>query len=142
MHVGFLVGLAGAGMAAGCFITGKAFHGVGRARLAVTGTALAILALTVIGIVDRMIPIGIAVTVAGFVAGPVLVSSETSIQEETPHRRHATVFALRDMAMKIAIVVAAGLAAEVGTELGFETALVVMLGVCLALSLPLLARYR
>jgi predicted MFS family arabinose efflux permease len=142
MHVGFLVGLAGAGMAAGCYVTGKALHGIRRARLVVTGTALAILSLIVIGVVDRLIPMGIAVTAAGFVAGPVLVSSETSIQEETPHRRQATVFAVRDMLMKIAIVAAAALAAAAGTRLGLETALVVILGSCLALSLPLLVRYR
>jgi MFS family permease len=142
MHVGFLVGLAGAGMAAGCYVTGKAFHGIGRARLAVTGTALAVLALIVIGVVDRLIPMGIAVAAAGFVAGPVLVSSETSIQEETPHRRQATVFAVRDVLMKLAIVLAAGLAAVAGTRLGLETALVVILGSCLALSVPLLVRYR
>jgi predicted MFS family arabinose efflux permease len=142
MHVGFLVGLAGAGMAAGCYVTGKAFHGISRARLAVTGTALAIASLAVIGLVDRLIPMGIAVAVAGFVAGPVFVSSETSIQEETPHRRQATVFAVRDMVMKIAIVVAAWLAAAAGARLGLDTALVVTLGVCLMVSLPLLARYR
>ncbi|MFH1312021.1 MAG: MFS transporter [Candidatus Eisenbacteria bacterium] len=142
MHVGFLVGLAGAGMAAGCYFTGKTLHNTGRARLAVTGTALAILSLIVIGVVDRLIPIGIAVTAAGFVAGPVLVSSETSIQEETPHRRQATVFAVRDMLMKIAIVSAAGLAAAAGTLLGLQSALIVILGSCLALSLPLLVRYK
>ena len=138
MHIGFLVGLAGAGMAAGCYVTGKAFHGFSRTRIAIAGTVLAILPLMLIGLVDRLIPMGIAITVAGFVAGPVFVSSETAVQEETPQRRQATVFAVRDMVMKTAIALAAGLAAGVGTLIGLERALLVILGACLLLIAPLM----
>jgi DHA3 family macrolide efflux protein-like MFS transporter len=142
MHVGFLVGLAGAGMAAGCYVTGKAFHGFSRARIAITGTVLAIIPLILIGVVDRLVPMGIAVIAAGFVAGPVLIASETVIQEQTPQRRQATVFAVRDMLMKIAIAVAATLAAVAGTLIGLDTALVVILGACLVLALVFLIRCR
>jgi predicted MFS family arabinose efflux permease len=142
MHVGFLVSLAGIGMALGCYITGKVLSKANRARVIVIATVLSILPLMLIGLTRRLVIMGLALTVAGFMAGPVFVSSETSVQEETPQRRQGTVFAVRDMSMKVFLAVGAGLAAAVATRIGFSAALVALLAACLAVALPVLLYKR
>ena len=78
---------------------------------------------------------GLAVAAAGFAAGPVFVSSETAVQEEATHRRQATVFAVREMLMKLAIALAATTAAAVATLIGLRPALLLLVVLCLILSL-------
>jgi DHA3 family macrolide efflux protein-like MFS transporter len=139
MYVGFLVGLAGAGMAAGSYFTGKVLHSQSRTTIAAVWTPIAILPLIVIGLTSRLPLVGLAVAAAGFAAGPVFVSTETAIQEQAPDRRQATVFALRDMLMKLAVVVAAAVAAGLANRLGAQTALIALLPLWVVLSLPALA---
>lgn len=141
-YVGILAALAGLGMALGCFVTGRVFGHVNRARLIVSATLCAILPLAIIGFTNSLMMMGLAVALAGFAAGPAFISSETSVQEEAPHRRQATVFAIRDMAMKIAMIGGAALAPALGAFIGLQPALVVLVLACLALALPILSYGR
>jgi DHA3 family macrolide efflux protein-like MFS transporter len=142
MHVGFMVSLAGMGMALGCYLTGRLLPAVGRTRTIAIATPLAVLPLAAIGLTGQITIIGIAVAVAGLAAGPVFVSSETAIQEQAPRRRQATVFALRDMLMKAAAAIAATLAAVLATAIGLRSALLVLLAASAILSLPILRRHQ
>jgi MFS family permease len=136
VYVGLLIALAALGMAAGCYVTGRWFRDVARIRLVMSGTILAILPLTVLGLTPNLIIIGIGLAVAGFAAGPVLVSSETVIQENLPKLRQATVFAFRDVVMKAALIAAAAAAPVLATLVGLRAALLLMLAACLGLALP------
>ena len=138
MYIGFLIGLAGAGMGAGSFFTGKVLHRQPLGKTAVVWIPLAIVPMMAIGLTENLPLLGLAMFVAGFAAGPVFVSTETAIQHSAPRRRQATVFALRDMQMKLAIVVAAGLASVAAGALGTGTALVALLLLWLLLSLPVI----
>lgn len=142
MHVGLLVSLAGAGMAAGCYFTGRALHKFDRARIVLITTPLAVVALTMLGIAHRLVLMAAAVAAAGFAAGPAFVSSETSVQEEAPPRRQATVFALRDMLMKTSLAGMAWLAAAVAGVMGLRGALAAILFTCLAASVSVLVLDR
>jgi MFS family permease len=138
MYIGFLIGLAGAGMGAGSFFTGKVLHKQPLGRTAVIWIPVSIVPMMAIGLTESLPLLGLAMLVAGFAAGPVFVSTETAIQHSAPRRRQATVFALRDMQMKLAIVVAAGLASVAAGVLGTGTALVALLLLWLLLSLPVI----
>jgi MFS family permease len=138
MYIGFLIGLAGAGMGAGSFFTGKVLHKQPLGRTAVIWIPLAILPLMAIGLTESLYLLGLAMFVAGFAAGPVFVSTETAIQHSAPRRRQATVFALRDMQMKLAVVVAAGLAAAAAGAMSAKLALVALLILWLLISLPVI----
>jgi predicted MFS family arabinose efflux permease len=140
MVVGLLVSLAGLGMALGCYITGKIFRKASRQLVAAIGTPLAFTCLLALAFSDNLVLLGIAVALAGVAAGPVFVSSETVVQEETPARRQATVFALRDTMMKVALAGSALAAAASATALGYSPALVTLLGICFLGSLGVLAR--
>ncbi len=142
MYIGLLAALAGTGMALGSYTTGRLFGDVNRARLIVMGTLCAILPLTVIGFTDNLLVMGLAVAAAGFAAGPAFVSSETSVQEEAPLRRQATVFALRDMSMKAAMIGGAALAPALGAIFGLQPALILILAGCLLVGLPVLTYGR
>jgi predicted MFS family arabinose efflux permease len=138
MYIGFLIGLAGAGMGAGSFFTGKVLHSQPLGRTAVIWIPAAIVPMMAIGFTESLPLLGLAMFVAGFAAGPVFVSTETAVQHSSPPRRQATVFALRDMQMKLAIVVAAGLSSVAAGALGAGTALVALLVVWLLISLPII----
>jgi predicted MFS family arabinose efflux permease len=138
MYVGFLIGLAGAGMGAGSLFTGKVLHGQPLGKTAVVWVPVAIVPMMAIGFTGSLPLLGLAMFVAGFGAGPVFVSTETAVQQSAPRRRQATVFALRDMQMKLAIVVAAGLASVAAASLGARAALVALLLLWLLLSLPVI----
>jgi MFS family permease len=127
-------------MAAGSYFTGKVLHSQQRGRIAALWTPLAIFPLLAVGLTSNITLIGLALFVSGFAAGPVFVSSETAVQEHTPHRRQATVFALRDMLMKLAVVVAAALAAASADLIGTRTALLILIPAWLLLSLTQFAR--
>jgi len=138
MYIGFLIGLAGAGMGAGSFFTGKVLHKQPLGRTAVVWLPVAIVPMMAIGFTESLPLLGLAMFVAGFAAGPVFVSTETAIQHSAPPRRQATVFALRDMQMKLAIVVAAGLASVAAGALSAKPALVALLILWLLLSVPVI----
>jgi MFS family permease len=74
---------------------------------------------------------GLAAAAAGLAAGPVLVTSETAIQEEATPRRQATVFAVRDMLMKLGSALAAIAAPAVGSIFGLGPAMGLLLGLLL-----------
>jgi predicted MFS family arabinose efflux permease len=137
MYIGFLIGLAGAGMGAGSFFTGRVLHGRPLARTAVIWIPASILPLASLGLTGNVYLLGLAMFAAGFAAGPVFVSTETAIQHSTPGRRQATVFALRDMQMKLAVLIAAGLAAAITNAVGAKTALIALMLLWLMISLPL-----
>jgi len=138
MYIGFLIGLAGAGMGAGSFFTGKVLHKQPLGRTAVVWIPVAIVPMMAIGFTDSLPLLGLAMFVAGFAAGPVFVSTETAIQHSAPPRRQATVFALRDMQMKLAIVVAAGLASVAAGAISARPALVALMILWLLLSVPVI----
>ncbi len=138
MYVGFLTGLAGAGMGAGSFVTGKILHRQPLSRTAVVWIPAAILSLTALGLTENLFLLGSAMFIAGFCAGPVFVSTETAIQRSAPVKRQATVFALRDMQMKLAVVLAAALAAAAAGWMGSRAALIGLLGMWLLISLPVI----
>ncbi len=138
MYIGFLIGLAGAGMGAGSFFTGKVLHKQPLGRTAVIWIPVVILPLMAIGLTESLYLLGLAMFVAGFAAGPVFVSTETAIQHSAPRGRQATVFALRDMQMKLAVVVAAGLAAAAAGAMSAKLALVALLVLWLLISLPVI----
>jgi predicted MFS family arabinose efflux permease len=130
--VGLLISLAGAGMALGCYVTGRVLHGVRRDRLALGGALVAVVALVPIGASHSLVAAGVAAAVAGFAAGPVLVASETAIQEEALAERRATVFAVRDTLMKLGAALAALAGPAVGALVGLGPAMVVLLAVLAA----------
>jgi len=136
MYIGFLIGLAGAGMGAGSLFTGKVLHNQPLARTAVLWLPLAILPLLALGLTESLHLLGLAMFIAGFAAGPVFVSTETAIQHSAPPRRQATVFALRDMLMKLAVVVAAGLAAVAANVVSAKPALAALMILWLLISVP------
>ena len=142
MHVGFMVSLAGMGMAIGCYLTGRLLPCAGRARTIAIATPLAVLPLMAIGLTGHLAIIGTAVALAGLAAGPVFVSSETAVQETAAERRQATVFALRDMLMKAAAAIVAVLAALLATAIGLRPALLVLLAASAILSVPILSHRR
>jgi predicted MFS family arabinose efflux permease len=127
MLVGLLISLAGAGMAMGCYLTGRMLRGVRREKVALSGALATVLALALVGATRSLWVAGLAAVVAGFAAGPVLVASETAIQEEAIPERRATVFAVRDTLMKLGSALAALAAPAVGTLLGLGPAMVVLL---------------
>jgi predicted MFS family arabinose efflux permease len=125
--VGLLISLAGAGMALGCYATGRLLHGVRRDRVVLGGALVAVVALTPIGASPSLVAAGLAAAVAGFAAGPVLVASETAIQEEALAERRATVFAVRDTLMKLGSALAAVAGPAAGALVGLGPAMVVLL---------------
>jgi len=131
MWVGFLISLAGAGMALGCYLTGRLFHGMRREKVAIGAAVVAVLALALVAVTHRFLVMGLAAAAAGLAAGPVLVTSETAIQEEATPRRQATVFAVRDMLMKLGSALAAIAAPAVGSIFGLGPAMGLLLGLLL-----------
>ncbi len=137
MYVGFIAGIAGLGMAAGSVVTGARFHGTNRAGIMRTWVPAVIVPLALMAVTRNLWLLGLGVAMAGFAAGPVFVSSETAIQEETPARRQATVFAVRDMLMKTSALTAAWLAGLAPALVGERWALGGLLAVWLMIWLPL-----
>jgi MFS family permease len=133
MYIGFIVGAAGLGMAAGSYLTDRLFAGLDRGRIVSMWIPVVILPLAVLALTRNLLLAAFAVGVAGFAGGPVFVSSETAVQEQAPPRRQATVFALRDALMKVAILIAAWLAGSASTVIGDRLALGVLLLAWLAL---------
>ncbi len=137
MYVGFIAGVAGLGMAAGSVLTSARLHGTQRARVMRTWVPAVIVPLALLALTRNLWLMGLGVALAGFAAGPVFVSSETAVQEETPMRRQATVFAFRDMLMKVSALTAAWLAALVPALMGERRALGALLVLWLIIWLPL-----
>jgi MFS family permease len=136
MYIGFIAAAAGLGMAAGSALSATLFHGHGRTRIMKTWVPAVIIPLALIAITRNLMLTGLGVALAGFAAGPVFVSSETAVQEETPGRRQATVFAFRDMLMKTSGLVGAGLAGFFPTLIGERRALLILLAAWLLIWLP------
>jgi DHA3 family macrolide efflux protein-like MFS transporter len=137
MYVGFIAGVAGLGMAAGSVLTSARFHGTKRARIIRTWVPAVIVPLAVLALTRNLWLMGLGVALAGFAAGPVFVTSETAIQEDAPMRRQATVFAFRDMLMKISALAAAWLAGLVPTLMGERPTLGTLLALWLIIWLVL-----
>jgi MFS family permease len=135
MHIGFLSGLAGIGMALGSYMTMKVLHGVSRFTISGGGTAAICLVLSAFGFTTSFAVLGAAAFLAGLAAGPVYVSSETTIQEESTENRRATIFAFRDMLMKGVAAGTAPLAGLLAVRLGTEPAILLLLAVTLVLCL-------
>ena len=131
MYIGFLVGLSGLGMTIGCTLTGRLLRRTTQARTMAAGTLICIAPIAVIGLTTNLIVLGLAILVAGLAAGPVFVTSETTVQQAIPMRRQATVFALRDMLMKGALATSAWIASIAAVALGARQALIVLLALCL-----------
>jgi dTMP kinase len=136
IQVGLVVGLAGAGMALGCIFTGRMLAGADRRRTIGIAAVLSILPLAAIALTENLCLVSLAALAAGFAAGPVFVTSETAVQEKAATRRQATVFAFRDMQLKIAMAAAAWLAAAVAAVVGTPGALVALLVAAAVLVLP------
>ena len=135
MHIGFLSGLAGTGMALGSYMTVRMLSGVKRVTISGIGTVAVCLVLSAFGFTTSFVALGTAALLAGLAAGPVYVSSETTIQEESTEKRRATVFAFRDMLMKGAAAGTAPLAGLLAVRLGVKPAILLLLTVTLMLSL-------
>jgi predicted MFS family arabinose efflux permease len=135
MHIGFLTGLAGMGMAAGSYMTMRALSRINRATISGLGTVTVCLVLSAFGLTTDFAILGAAALLAGLAAGPVYVSSETTIQEESTEKRRATIFAFRDMLMKGVAAGTAPLAGLLAVKLGTTHAILLMLSVTLALSI-------
>jgi MFS transporter, DHA3 family, macrolide efflux protein len=133
--VGLIAGVAGAGMALGCYLTAKVLRGVSRDRIALGAALACVVALAATGLARSLPVMGLAVAAAGLAAGPVLVASETAIQEEAKRHRQATVFALRDALMKLGSAAAALAAPAMALKIGARPGLVLIVG----LLIPLLA---
>jgi predicted MFS family arabinose efflux permease len=133
--VGLLAGLAGAGMAAGSYITGAAFRRARRGRLIVIGGGVCLLGLAALGISQNLAVMAAALAIAGLAAGPVFVASETAVQEASSPGRQATVFAVRDSLMRTASAAGAVVAPLGAAAVGLRPAAVI-LPLCL---MPLLA---
>jgi len=134
MHIGFLIGLAGIGMATGSYMTMKLLSGVDRYVISGVGTAAACVVLSAFGLTTSFAVLGTAALLAGLAAGPVYVSSETTIQQESTENRRATIFAFRDMLMKGVAAGTAPLAGLLAVSAGARPAILVMLAVTLGLS--------
>ena len=137
MYVGFIAGVAGLGMAAGSVLTSARFHSTKRARIIRTWVPAVIVPLAILAVTRNLWFIGLGVALAGFAAGPVFVTSETGVQEDTPMRRQATVFAFRDMLMKVSALVAAWLAGLAPTLMGERPAIGGLLALWLVIWLAL-----
>ena len=135
MHIGFLTGLAGMGMAAGSYMTMRALSQISRYTISGVGTMAVCLVLSAFGFTTHFAILGAAALLAGLAAGPVYVSSETTIQEESTEKRRATIFAFRDMLMKGVAAGTAPLAGLLAVTLGTTHAILVMLSVTLLLSI-------
>jgi MFS family permease len=135
MHIGFLSGLAGIGMATGSYMTMRVLSGVNRSVVSSVCTALVCAVLSAFGFTTSFAVLGAAALLAGLAAGPVYVSSETTIQEQISVKRRATVFAFRDMLMKGVAAGTAPLAGLLAVRLGTQNAILFMLAVTLALSI-------
>jgi predicted MFS family arabinose efflux permease len=148
MYIGFIAAAAGFGMAAGSGLAGSLMHRHRRSRLIAAWVPAVIVPLAMIALTRNLVLIAVAVTLSGFAAGPVFVSSETAVQEETPARRQATVFAFRDVLMKASALLAAWCAGTSPALIGHRWALAVLLAVWLILWLATrrrithLAKYR
>lgn len=142
MHIGFLTGLAGIGMAAGSYMTMKALSQINRITISGVGTVAVCVVLSAFGFTTHFAILGAAALLAGLAAGPVYVSSETTIQEESTERRRATIFAFRDMLMKGVAAGTAPLAGLLAVKLGTMHAILLMLSVTLALSVMVIQGSR
>jgi len=142
MHIGFLTGLAGIGMAAGSYLTMRALSRVNRYTISGVGTVAVCLVLSAFGFTTDFAVLGAAALLAGLAAGPVYVSSETTIQEESTEKRRATIFAFRDMLMKGVAAGTAPLAGLLAVTLGTKQAILLMLAVTLVLSVAATRRSR
>lgn len=134
MHIGFLTGLAGIGMAAGSYMTMRALSQINRYTISGVGTVAVCIVLSAFGFTTHFAVLGAAALLAGLAAGPVYISSETTIQEESTEKRRATIFAFRDMLMKGVAAGTAPLAGLLAVKLGTMHAILLMLSVTLALS--------
>jgi MFS family permease len=142
MHIGFLSGLAGIGMALGSFMTMRVLHGVDRFTISGVGTVAICIVLSAFGFTTSFAVLGAAAFLAGLAAGPVYVSSETTIQEESTEDRRATIFAFRDMLMKGVAAGTAPLAGLLAVKLETEHAILLMLTATLVLSVIATRRDR
>jgi MFS family permease len=142
MHIGFLTGLAGIGMAAGSYLTMRALSRVNRYTISAVGTVAACIVLSAFGFTTGFAVLGVAALLAGLAAGPVYVSSETTIQEESTEKRRATIFAFRDMLMKGVAAGTAPVAGLLAVKMGTKHAILLMLAVTLALSIIATRRSR
>lgn len=142
MHIGFLSGLAGTGMALGSFMTMRVLHGVDRFTISGVGTVAICIVLSAFGFTTSFAVLGAAAFLAGLAAGPVYVSSETTIQEESTEDRRATIFAFRDMLMKGVAAGTAPLAGLLAVKLETEHAILLMLTATLVLSVIATRRDR
>ncbi len=134
MHIGFLTGLAGIGMAAGSYMTMRALSRVNCYTISGVGTVAVCIVLSAFGLTTGFAVLGATALLAGLAAGPVYVSSETTIQEESTEKRRATIFAFRDMLMKGVAAGTAPLAGLLAVKMGTRPAILLMLAVTLALS--------
>jgi len=134
MHIGFLTGLAGIGMAAGSYMTMRALSQINRITISGVGTVAVCVVLSAFGFTTHFAVLGAAALLAGLAAGPVYVSSETTIQEESTQKRRATIFAFRDMLMKGVAAGTAPIAGLLAVKMGTMHAILLMLSVTLALS--------
>ena len=127
MATGLLLSLAGLGMAAGCYFTGRFLGRVDRERVAGIAAIGSIASLSLVGLTDRPFVLALAVIAGGFAAGPVFVASETAIQEQAKPGRQATVFAVRDALMKLGSILAGVGAPAIATLVGFRPAIVLLM---------------
>ncbi|HET7903577.1 MAG TPA: MFS transporter [Candidatus Eisenbacteria bacterium] len=107
--VGLLLAAAACGMVAGTLLLVGPARGVSsRARLvvALVGTGLAVAGFAAAG---EGLPAAGAALAAGFFVAVLLVTTETVLQEAIPEEARGRVFALRDMAARIAVLAAAGI---------------------------------
>ncbi|HEU4333069.1 MAG TPA: MFS transporter [Candidatus Eisenbacteria bacterium] len=107
--VGLLLAAAACGMVAGTLLLVGPARGVpSRARLVVAliGTGLAVAGFAAAA---EGWPAAGAALVAGFFVAVLLVTTETVLQEAIPEAARGRVFALRDMAARIAVLAAAGI---------------------------------
>lgn len=111
--VGLLLAAAACGMVAGTLLlVGRARAIPARSRLvvALAGTGLAVVGFAAAG---TGLPAAGAALVAGFFVAVLLVTTETLLQEAIPEEVRGRVFALRDMAARIAVLAAAGITGAV-----------------------------
>ncbi|WP_287128020.1 MFS transporter [Candidatus Cyanaurora vandensis] len=129
---GFLLAMAGVGMAVGAWAVGRFGHGFSRAQLAFVGTLGMASTLAALGLVSNLWLALSLCTLLGLAAALVGVPMQTVIQEETPPELRGKVFGLQNNLVNIALSVPLGVAGVAADAFGLRpviltTAFVVLL---------------
>ncbi len=128
---GFLLAMAGVGMALGAWLLGRFGQRFQRSTLAFWGSLVIAGVLAALALVKSLIPVLALCALLGLAAAIVGVPMQTVIQEETPPDLRGKVFGLQNNAVNIALSLPLLLVGLATDAVGLQAVILVIAGLCL-----------